>query len=87
LNFVDDNNLWAQHVRGGVEVHVVGGDHDSMVLEPHVRVMASEFRACLDGAMRDATVGASGPAAGADAARVTLVQPSAPEGARNVNRP
>jgi acyl transferase domain-containing protein/thioesterase domain-containing protein len=70
--FVDDSNLWAQHVRGGVEVHVVGGDHDAMVLEPHVRVLAAKFRTCLDAAMKQVASSESArkavqPAAGTEA--------------------
>jgi thioesterase domain-containing protein len=34
-------------VAGGIDVHVVQGDHDSMVLEPSVRVLASRVRAAL----------------------------------------
>ena len=30
-----------------IEVHEMPGDHDSMVLEPNVRVMAARLRACL----------------------------------------
>ena len=44
--YVDHNNHWPQYVEG-VDVHLVPGDHDSMVLEPHVRVLASEMKACL----------------------------------------
>ncbi len=50
-------NRFGPHVLGGIEVHVVSGDHDAMVLEPHVRSLASKLRACLD----DAIQAKSGP--------------------------
>ena len=45
---VDDHNHWTPFVARGVEVHPVPGDHDGMVLEPHVRVLARKLRAVLD---------------------------------------
>jgi len=48
---VDGENLWGRHTTRGVEVHVVPGDHDSMVLEPNVRVLAARLQSCLDEAM------------------------------------
>jgi thioesterase domain-containing protein len=33
---------------GQLEVHVVPGDHLSIVHEPHVSVLASSLRHCLD---------------------------------------
>jgi acyl transferase domain-containing protein/thioesterase domain-containing protein len=47
---VDDVNHWNQYITGGIAVHVVTGDHDSMMLEPYVRVLASEMRTVLDDA-------------------------------------
>jgi acyl transferase domain-containing protein/thioesterase domain-containing protein/4'-phosphopantetheinyl transferase EntD len=44
----DPHNHWIPYFTDGVEVHLVTGDHDSMVLEPHVRVLAQKLRACLD---------------------------------------
>ncbi|ETX30429.1 type I polyketide synthase [Roseivivax isoporae] len=40
------DNGWGAFVPG-VEVHEVPGDHDSMVLEPNVRVLAQKMRAVL----------------------------------------
>ena len=45
--YLDRANHWEQYISGGVVVHKVTGDHDSMVLEPHVRVLANELGACL----------------------------------------
>ncbi|MEX2209207.1 MAG: beta-ketoacyl synthase N-terminal-like domain-containing protein [Myxococcota bacterium] len=45
-------NRFAPHVLGGVEVHEVSGDHDAMVLEPHVRNLSAKLRACLDEAIQ-----------------------------------
>jgi acyl transferase domain-containing protein/thioesterase domain-containing protein len=46
------DNGWGQIVRE-VAVHEVPGDHDSMVLEPNVRVLANHLRDCLDAVDRD----------------------------------
>jgi len=46
--YVYDDNGWS-HFCDDVRVHVVPGDHDSMVLEPNVRVLASTLREILDG--------------------------------------
>jgi len=45
---IDHQNFWQPWVAGGIDVHVVPGDHDSMVLEPSVRVLASRVRAALE---------------------------------------
>ncbi|MCA9150643.1 MAG: SDR family NAD(P)-dependent oxidoreductase, partial [Planctomycetales bacterium] len=47
---MDHHNHWVPYVQGGIDVHLVTGDHDSMVLEPHVRVMAEKLRSCLEDA-------------------------------------
>ncbi len=47
----DHENRFSKHVTGGIEVHEVSGDHDAMVLEPHVRNLAAQLRACLDEAI------------------------------------
>jgi thioesterase domain-containing protein len=44
--FVFEDNGWGPHV-GHVDVHEVPGDHDSMVLEPNVRVLAARLRRCI----------------------------------------
>jgi thioesterase domain-containing protein/NAD(P)-dependent dehydrogenase (short-subunit alcohol dehydrogenase family) len=49
---VDHQNFWGPWVTGGIDVQVVPGDHDSMVLEPSVRVLASRARAALEDAQR-----------------------------------
>jgi acyl transferase domain-containing protein len=48
---VDPRNFWMPFC-GGVDVHEVSGDHDRMVLEPHVRVLAAGLRTCLEEAQR-----------------------------------
>jgi hypothetical protein len=40
------DNGWGQHVPG-IDVYEVPGTHDSMVLEPNVRVMAARLRSCI----------------------------------------
>jgi thioesterase domain-containing protein/acyl carrier protein len=49
---VDDVNRFGPNIAGGVEVHEVSGDHDAMVLEPHVRSLAAKLRICLDEAIQ-----------------------------------
>lgn len=46
LEFVYHDNDWGKLV-GAIEVHEVPGTHDSMVLEPNVRVLAARIRACI----------------------------------------
>lgn len=47
-SWVEPLNGWGPWIRGGLDLHVVTGDHDNMVLEPHVRVLASRMRAAFD---------------------------------------
>ncbi len=47
--FVFHDNGWGPHVER-VDVHEVPGDHDSMVLEPNVRVLASKLVKCIQDA-------------------------------------
>ncbi|HET7451819.1 MAG TPA: hypothetical protein VFL12_03710, partial [Thermoanaerobaculia bacterium] len=42
---------WERLAGGGVEVHHVAGDHENMLVEPHVRVLARELRAAIDRAV------------------------------------
>lgn len=59
---VDDVNHWNQYITGGINVHVVTGDHDSMMLEPHVRVLAREMRTVLEHAYVGKDVATPSPA-------------------------
>lgn len=47
--YVWNDNGWS-HYCEHVEVHEVPGDHDSMVLEPNVRVLARKLRAIIEAA-------------------------------------
>jgi amino acid adenylation domain-containing protein len=38
---------WARYALGGVEVHEIAGDHDGILDEPNVRVLAGELKECL----------------------------------------
>ena len=44
---------WAQLAQGGLEVHVVPGDHKTILLEPHVNVLAERLRACIEAALSE----------------------------------
>ncbi|MGC1676242.1 MAG: amino acid adenylation domain-containing protein [Candidatus Binataceae bacterium] len=39
---------WSRWADGGVEIHVVPGNHATMVYKPYVAVLAEQLRACLD---------------------------------------
>jgi thioesterase domain-containing protein len=63
--FIYDDNGWGPFCER-VEVIEVPGDHDAMVLEPNVRVLASHLRAAiLDAETRGAGSGARRPEAAA----------------------
>jgi len=46
-DFIAPDNAWGRYLTGAFEVTEVPGDHDSMVLEPSVRVLAAKIRAAL----------------------------------------
>jgi thioesterase domain-containing protein len=50
--FLYEDNGWTKFVRD-LAVYEVPGDHDSMVLEPNVRVLAERLRACIEKAESD----------------------------------
>ena len=58
--WVWEDNGWSPYCKD-IEVYEMPGDHDSMVLEPNVRVMAEQLRACIEEA-----AAAIGQGAGAD---------------------
>jgi thioesterase domain-containing protein len=39
---------WSAWARGGVEVHIVPGNHANLMYEPHVEVLAEKLTACLN---------------------------------------
>ncbi len=41
---------WEKFAGGGVDVHVVPGNHFNMAYRPHVRALCEQLAACLDGA-------------------------------------
>jgi thioesterase domain-containing protein/acyl carrier protein len=57
---IEADNGWTPWV-ASLEVLEVPGDHDSMVLAPHVRVVGEAFRARLDAASRELESASSGP--------------------------
>jgi acyl transferase domain-containing protein/thioesterase domain-containing protein len=65
MQLIFPDNGWGPHVRR-VEVYEVPGDHDSMVLEPNVRVLAAHLADCITRAERPPAVQA--PVGSAEAA-------------------
>jgi thioesterase domain-containing protein len=47
--YVFPDNGWTPYVKT-ITVHEVPGDHDSMVLEPNVRVLARQLRQVIEAA-------------------------------------
>jgi thioesterase domain-containing protein/acyl carrier protein len=41
---------WSDWARGGVEVHIVPGNHANLIYEPHVEVLARKLTECLNAA-------------------------------------
>jgi thioesterase domain-containing protein len=39
---------WKRRAAGGVEIHIIPGDHDSIMLEPEVRVLGARLAEALD---------------------------------------
>jgi thioesterase domain-containing protein len=42
--------FWRRAAAGPFEVHVVPGEHEKALREPHVRVTAEKLKACIMGA-------------------------------------
>lgn len=45
---IDPQMGWGELAGGGLDIHDVPGNHDSMFREPHARVLAEKLRACID---------------------------------------
>ena len=43
---------WSEVAGDGLEVHVVPGTHQTMRMEPHVRVLAEKINSCIERACR-----------------------------------
>jgi thioesterase domain-containing protein len=46
--FVYEDNSWSRYLDQTIEIVEVPGDHDSMVLEPNVRVLAADLKERLE---------------------------------------
>ncbi|HVV47386.1 MAG TPA: amino acid adenylation domain-containing protein [Bryobacteraceae bacterium] len=55
--YEDRRMAWHEVAQGGLEVHIVPGDHTTMEQEPHVQVLANHFQKCFDRADREAPRG------------------------------
>ncbi|MDF5711727.1 MAG: amino acid adenylation domain-containing protein [Nostoc sp. S4] len=50
--YFDPQGGWGRLALGGVEVYEIPGDHNSILREPHVQVLAKKLKACLQQAQR-----------------------------------
>ena len=51
--YEDRRLAWHEVAQGGLEIHVVPGDHATMEQEPNVQVLASHFQKCFDRSERE----------------------------------
>ncbi|HVW11326.1 MAG TPA: amino acid adenylation domain-containing protein [Bryobacteraceae bacterium] len=49
-SYEDRRLAWYEVAQGGLEIHIVPGDHATMEQEPNVQVLAADFQKCFDGA-------------------------------------
>jgi len=61
-SWVEPLNGWRPWIQGDIDLQIVPGDHDNMVLEPHVRVLAARMRAAFDAALSASVERAAQPA-------------------------
>jgi surfactin family lipopeptide synthetase A len=47
----DPHAGWSAYAGQGLEIHEIVGDHDDILLEPQVRSVAEQLKACLDSAL------------------------------------
>jgi hypothetical protein len=40
---------WSTYAALGLEIYEITGNHENILLEPQVRLVAKQLRACLDG--------------------------------------
>ena len=55
--YEDRRLAWHEMAQGGLEIHVVPGDHATMEQEPNVQVLAGHFQKCFDRAEREVSRG------------------------------
>ncbi|BAZ34002.1 amino acid adenylation (plasmid) [Cylindrospermum sp. NIES-4074] len=46
--YIDPKKGWGELARGGLEIHDVPGNHDSMFRQPHVQILAEKLQTCLE---------------------------------------
>jgi thioesterase domain-containing protein len=39
--------MWESHIAGGIEVHEIPGDHETILYEPHVQILAEKLKTRL----------------------------------------
>jgi acyl-CoA synthetase (AMP-forming)/AMP-acid ligase II/thioesterase domain-containing protein len=57
---LDPKVLWRKLAKGGLDLHVISCDHNSILGFPHVKDLAEQLRACLDNAVKAASDKQSG---------------------------
>ena len=48
LQFRDPHAAWSRYAAHELEIHEVDGNHDDILLEPQIRLVAEQLKACLD---------------------------------------
>ncbi len=43
----DIPRMWERHIAGGIEVHEIPGDHETILYEPHVQILAEKLKTRL----------------------------------------
>jgi hypothetical protein len=54
---------WGGLAAGGLEVHEVPGDHETVIKEPYIRLLAEKLKVCLDNAQSDVSARSANDAA------------------------
>lgn len=49
MRFYQDLRLnWHKYAKKGLEIHIVPGNHTSIMMQPHVKTLAAELASCID---------------------------------------
>jgi thioesterase domain-containing protein len=66
---VDEQHGWGRYVKGGIEVVICPGNHETMCEEPYVRTLAQKLREAIDRATASANEAVEPPPVSRDGNR------------------